>query len=182
MERTKAADTESDNDSGEQSTPWTSDTGQITWDESRGLVLIQTPETQAIIGHPGRARIPSVDFELHAQTPFLCLTLASLDDRAIRESQRLLMTAVARSENTGAIYNALRTHLRFQGNSPILMEPLAGTVTLLLHGRSIPKVYALDARGGRKGVIPIQNQDDKSIAIPLEGSFAFEILFEERKP
>ncbi|HLD49887.1 MAG TPA: hypothetical protein VJC08_01665, partial [bacterium] len=104
--------------------------------------------------------------------------LTSLDNQDLLHSSRLLLTAMARSENTGTAYNSLRTFLRSSGKGPILLEPISGEAVLNLGDRGIPKVFFLDALGRRAGEIPVRPKE-KTAVIPLEAAGAYEIIWEK---
>ncbi|MBN1421819.1 MAG: hypothetical protein JXP34_23800, partial [Planctomycetes bacterium] len=79
-----------------------SDTGEIrrSWEEGWGA--IDTPGTQAVYGFVGRkGRIELGDLAIEVETPFAVVALSSLGDEPIRRSGTMLLTAVARAENTG---------------------------------------------------------------------------------
>lgn len=108
---------------------------------------------------------------IEAQTPFCQVVLSSLDDQPIARSKRLLLTAVARAENSGQVYNPSRTSLLDEGKPPILLEPVRATVTL--KGIRATKVHILDHRGRRTGkTLPVTGG---KITIGNEKSFWYEV-------
>jgi hypothetical protein len=108
---------------------------------------------------------------IEAQTPFCQVVLSSLDDQPLVRSKRLLLTAVARAENTGQVYNPSRTSLLDEGKPPILVEPVRATITL--KGVRATRVHILDHHGRRTGkTLPITNG---KITIGNEKTFWYEI-------
>ena len=95
----------------------------------------------------------------------------------MKDSSRLLLTAVARSENQGTVYNATRTLLRESGSSPILMEPVSGKISFPWGERPEPQIFALDTGGKRREKIPAA-RNGKNIQISLGQTQAYEIVFE----
>jgi hypothetical protein len=82
-----------------------SDTGEIVRDWGRGLLLVDSPRTQGFSGFPaGPMRLGAVTIELDGD--FATVVVSSLDHRPIAEAGRLLVTAVARAENTRDRYAA----------------------------------------------------------------------------
>ena len=156
-----------------------SDTEEIYWDEKKGIITLNTPRTQAVLGKAGDGVISLSAVKFHISTPFVSLILTSLDNESLAQSSHLLLAAVARSENAGTIYNPSRTLLRTSGTSPILMEPVLGQASLTLGGRPLPQVFALDPRGNRVGEIPVE-ESHGALEIPLRGAHAYEILFGEK--
>jgi len=141
-------------------------------------VLIETPRTQAAIGRVGGVAVELRDATFSVTTPIACLILTSLDGQPLEISRHLLLTTVARSENTGTVYNATRTRLLNSGTSPIVMEPVVGSLSLPLGARPAPRVFALDASGRRLGEIAA-SRDDGLIDVPLGEAFAYEMVFGE---
>ena len=102
-----------------------SDTGELKW--RKGLVVIDTPASQAIVGRGG-GRTKNLQFE--PQTQFCAVTLSALDNSPIESAGRLLLTAGARVANTGMVWDEKRTTLEKWGTAPSRIEPVIGTVTL----------------------------------------------------
>lgn len=148
---------------------YTSDTGELVWDGQVGLLTVNSRGTQGVVGFAGRfgSPIELADVRVRLHTPFASLIVSSLEDnRAIRSARHLLVTAVARAENSGTVYNPTRTRLQNAGRAPILMEPVVGA--LLLRGRSAATVYALDGVGHRQKIVPVSVTPD-GVEVPLTG-------------
>jgi hypothetical protein len=75
-----------------------SDTGELTRDWKKGLLLIDTPRTQAFSGFPAEP-VKLGDVNVKLNIPFATIVLQSLDKAPIRAARKLLLTAVARVEN-----------------------------------------------------------------------------------
>ena len=74
-----------------------------------------------------------------------------LDDRELKSSRHVLVTALARDKQTGTKYNAARSNLDVVGGPPLLLEPVQATITL--KGLRPKEVNVLDFFGvptGRK--------------------------------
>ncbi len=157
--------------------PWISDTTQLTWDRDAGLVTIDTPNTQAVIGRTGGVAQRLSTATVKTSTPCASIALTSLDGAPLASSGHMLLVTVARSENTGTEYNATRTMLRSPGRASILLEPVVGTLTVPLAGRPAPRVFALDAGGFRRKAIEVRVDHDRA-ELPLGSAPLYEILFE----
>jgi hypothetical protein len=110
-----------------------SDTRELVWRSSgrgTGLVIVDTPRSQAIIGHVTKQGGKTKNLRAEIQTPFCALTLGALDNKAISSASRLLLTVGARVANTGMEWNAKRNSLEKWGKAPVRIEPLAGKVVL----------------------------------------------------
>lgn len=165
-------------ENGKKRSPWVSDTQELHWDQSKGIISINTSRTQAALGRIGKTSVKLKDVTFEVTTPFASLILTSLDDQTLSSSKRLLLTAVARSENSGMVYNATRTFLRTSGTPPILMEPVEGMAQLILGQRAAPQVFLLDTGGHRAGELRAKISH-RALEIPLGEGPAYEILFEE---
>lgn len=136
-----------------------------------GMFTINAPRTQGAVGFIGDRPVECQNVRIEAQTPFCQVVLTSLDDKPLSQSMRVLLTAVARAENSGQVYNPSRTSLLDEGKPPILMEPVKATITL--KGIRATRVHILDHHGRRTGgTLPVTNG---RFAIGNEKTFWYEI-------
>ncbi len=155
-----------------------SDTGQYRRDWRRGIARIDSPRTQAAWGFLGRAgeQLQLSDLALEIDTPFAVVALSSLTDEPIRTSRRLLLTAVARAENTGMVYDLFHTRRIAEGHGPILVEPVRGRVTVKT-GRPNLRVWALGPRGERVRLAPaVRQRDAVTIRLQPESSTMYFLI------
>jgi hypothetical protein len=143
----------------------------------RQTARINTDRTQAAIGNVGDHPVELGGMRLKIETLFATVILTSLDEIPIRDSEHLLLTTVARSENQDTVYNSIRTLLRSSGTGPILLEPVIGSAFLATGKRSAAKVFALTANGERINEIETL-QGANLLEIPLGGASLYEIVFE----
>jgi hypothetical protein len=118
---------------GPVSDPIRSDTRQLAWYHSApetGLVTVDTPRTQALIGFVRVHSVADSNFSVDVENRFCVLQLSSLDDEPITRSARMLLVAGARVENTGQRWNSAGTDVTSWGDSPTLIEPVMGTLLL----------------------------------------------------
>ncbi len=78
-----------------------SDTGQLRFDRDAGVLVVDTPRSQAVIGMAGGRRVETGDVVFELDNPFAVVTVSSLTEAPIAVSERLLVTTVARAQNTG---------------------------------------------------------------------------------
>ena len=136
----------------EQGGPIQSDTGELTWyygHPHTSLVTVDSIGAQAVIGYgqQSAARTRHLDTS-GLNPPFFALTLCQLDGRPIAQSERLLLTAGARFENTEMVWNDRRTTLQAWGKQPTRIEPVVGKLILrALEGAKVVQLVALDGAG-----------------------------------
>lgn len=125
-----------------------SDTGQLTWEDAPedGRVLVDAPRYQAIIGRAGKRSTSNMTLDLTA--PFAAVQLASLDEKPISQSGRMLLVTGARVANTGMKWlDDSRHSLGDQwGEAPTRIEPVSGT--LVLHNLEEARSVALQPLDG----------------------------------
>ncbi len=129
--------------------PYVSDTGELAWylDPGRhGVVTIASPRSQALVGfvrdNAGRT---TRHLAAEIKNDFAAITLTSLTAEPIQRSDRLLLTACSRWQNTGAKWNDRHTLWAVWGHGPTLIEPVTGWLMLReLDGAVAVKLIPLD--------------------------------------
>jgi hypothetical protein len=106
----------------------TSTTGQLVWNYGDRLVEVRTAKTQAIIGFAAGRDIALPDVQVNIETPFVSLIFTPLDDLELSASRHILITAMARDQQTGTRYNADQSELLATGGPPLLMEPVQARI------------------------------------------------------
>jgi hypothetical protein len=131
--------------------PIVSDTKQLAWYTSpqhTGLVTIDTPRTQALIGFISANGKTVSNLAAQVENAFCTLQLTSLDTKPIAQSSKLLLIAAGRVENTGQVWNSAETAVTDAGGPPTLIEPVKGSITLrALVGAHAVHVQPLDGAG-----------------------------------
>jgi len=125
-----------------------SDTGEFRRDWKAAVATVDTPRTQAawgFLGEPVRP-IRLGDVEMALRSPFAVVAVSSLTDEPIGSSGRLLITTVARAENTGMVYDLFHTRKISPGHAPILIEPVCGSLSIRT-SRAAMRVRGLDPQG-----------------------------------
>ncbi|TPG52106.1 hypothetical protein EAH76_15440 [Sphingomonas glacialis] len=114
--------------------PITSDTGELNWrtdDGKDGLVSVDTPRSQALVGFiSANAKVETGNLSAEISNRFAVITLSSLDGKPISLSNRILLTTTGRVENTGQKWDERGANLAVWGTAPTLIEPITGYVTL----------------------------------------------------
>jgi hypothetical protein len=145
-------------------------TGELTWNGSDGVVTIDTPRTQAVIGFLGKARHPMQAATIESPTAFGAVYVTAMDGaEPIRSARRILITAVGRAKNTGMEYEvASKTsrrggpqwHLKSVGQAPVLLEAVTGRIEIrTAHGNQL-KAWTLDIVGKRLQPVPLDRTAD----------------------
>jgi len=155
---------------------------EIVWEHDR--LVISSPRTQGYVGFGADQKIETRDLAITPATPYALITVQSLSDAPVRESKHLLLTAVARAENTLESYQPFKRGLLSVGTAPILMEPVVAKLEFKGRGQSgtglLPEVFFLDSNGRRTDkTLPTTFLDNNSCELILKGekAFWFEITF-----
>jgi hypothetical protein len=135
--------------------PIVSDTRQLAWYSSpgkTGLVTIDTPRTQGLVGFVKANRKSVSHLSVHLSNDFCTILLSSLDDKPIAEASRMLLVAGGRVENTGQQWNTAETDLTQWGAAPTLIEQVTGSIKLeQLQGARAVLLQPLDGAGQPSG-------------------------------
>ena len=146
-----------------QSQTLTSTTGQLVWDYGARCVEVRSPKTQGVIGFSRGTSYDLPGVVAQIKTPFVSLILTPLDNEDLQFSRRILITAMARDRQTGAIYNDDWSRLEQLGGPPLLMEPVQAT--LRIKGATPVEVWPLDIYGVPK---------KKQVNVKSDGSFTID--------
>jgi hypothetical protein len=125
--------------------PIVSDTGQLAWYYSStmtGLVTVDTPRSQALIGFVKANGKSASNLSAEVQNRFCTIAITSLESEPISRASRLLLTLGSRIENAGMQWNDRRSNLSEWGGSPTLVEPVVGRITL----RRLDRARAVSAQ------------------------------------
>jgi hypothetical protein len=106
----------------------TSGTKQLVWDYKNRQIMVYTDKTQAVLGNCGGATFHLPAVELTVKTGFVSIIFTPLDDQPLAASKRILITALARDQQSGAKYSDDGTKLLATGTAPLLLEPVQATV------------------------------------------------------
>jgi len=123
-----------------------SNTGQLTWDYGHRVVTVHSEKTQGVIGFAaGRTYdLPGVTVRM-GPTPFVSLLFTPLDNGPLIKSGHILITAMARDKQHGAVYSDDGTELIETGGPPLFLEPVQATLTF--KGAPLTSVKMIDVYG-----------------------------------
>ncbi|KPL25438.1 MAG: hypothetical protein AMJ75_00895 [Phycisphaerae bacterium SM1_79] len=123
-----------------------SNTGELTWDYGKKVVMVHSARTQGVIGFAegGTYELPGVTVA-DVQTRFVSLLFTPLDNRALKVSEHILITAMSQDKQYGTVYNGDGTELIETGGPPLLLEPVRARITL--KGGPVTSVKVVDVYG-----------------------------------
>jgi len=145
-------------------------TGELTWNTAERFIVVDTPQTQAVVGFAQGQTFELGDVNLTIDSEFASVLVTALDGQTLGAGGRVLLTAVARDQQLGAEYNEDGTQLLAMGGPPLLLEPVQVTLTYTTSAqtgwgvRRLLGVHVLDAYG-----VPTGEQ------VPLNDSFSVTI-------
>lgn len=123
--------------------PYVSDTGELAWHP--GEVTVDTDRSQALVGFVRAGGKRTRNLAADIRNEFCALTLSSMDGKPMARSARMLLTATAREQNTGSVWNERHTLWSELGSAPTMIEPVKGWVVLRnIEGAVGMTVTALD--------------------------------------
>jgi hypothetical protein len=133
-------------------------TKEISWDLKQGLLRINAPRTQGLVGFTQGRPVVLTDVTLTVENDFGVVVVSALENKPIREARRLLVSTSARARWSEMEFDEAHGAVTKSGRPPFLMEPLTGQVTIR-HDTPL-KVYRLSSSGRRLGEIPVQKTPD----------------------
>jgi hypothetical protein len=113
--------------------PIVSDTRELAWYTSPkigGLVTVDTPRSQALIGFVKAQDKTVRNLTVDVDNDFCTILLSSMDNNPIATSSKLLLVAGGPVQNSGQEWNTAGTDVTSFGGSPTLIEQVKGTITL----------------------------------------------------
>jgi hypothetical protein len=125
-----------------------SDTGELTRDWKTGILTIDAPKTQAVMGWIGGKTLKLGAATFRFSTPKAVVALTSLEDRPLSASRFVLITALAR---------AVPSSTDPADHVPFLSEPVVGEIILKTDVSDLqllslgPRVNVLDRLTPRRG-------------------------------
>ena len=146
-----------------------SDTGELTRIVNKGIGYIDTPRTKSLYGNIGStATNPKVKpackkhdlsgLHVTAMTDFGTITLSSLTDAPIGQSDNILLTAVGRARNHGAQFDGEK--MIDPGTGPIEIEAIRADIEIETD-KELLEVWGVDSDGFYSGRIDSVIEDGK---------------------
>lgn len=134
-----------------------SQTGEMVWDWEEGLVLTDAPKAQVAIGAFSQAEtIDLSGMRLESPMEYGIAALVPLDDQPIADSKKLLLQVFSEDTNFGWETSKGKDGwltIESEGDAPIVVRDLKGTVHLKRSDAAKLQVTALDFNGYPKQTI-----------------------------
>ena len=137
-----------------------SDTGEVMRNMSKQVGYIDTPRMKSAYGRIGTAAVNKrdrawpahelTDLTIRCKTDFACVTLSSLTNDPLCESNNILLTPVGRARNHGAQFDGEKMIDR--GTGPIEVEVIEAQIELKTN-KEILEVWSVDSEGFYAGKI-----------------------------
>lgn len=134
-----------------------STTGQLQWNAPKRYVTINTDGTKGVVGFAQDQDIALGDIHIRSQCPYASILLTAAEPtKTLANCKTALLSAVARSSNTGFTLFGPDHKIINNGKLPILLEPVKATVSV--GARRLTAINVLDADGKRTGkTLPAQD-------------------------
>lgn len=138
----------------------TSTTNQLKWSEKgKGFFTINTAGTKGFVGFSNQQEFKLDEVNIQTDNDFAVILVTSLErEKGISESNKILITTMARAKNTNMEFNENHSELLSIGKAPILLEPVK--LTLSINRKEKPTITVLDHLGNKTSQT-IQNKKGK---------------------
>lgn len=113
----------------------TSETDELTFDTKKGVVTVNAPRVQGVMGHIKNRMVQLPAFEVQVKNPFGAVFAISADETPLDRCERFYLAVVTPTKMTGTQYNSARTGLVKEGTLPVLCQVMEGEMVLKLQGK-----------------------------------------------
>lgn len=145
-----------------------SDNGCLYRSMTRRYGTIDTDRTKCAYGFlAANGKIELRGMAVDCATDFAVLAVSSLSDAAISESDNILLTAVGRAKNTGAVFDG-ETMIK-RGDAPILIEVIEAEVAFATSQRNL-RCRSVNAEGFYTGFVPSWYDENGMFHVKLGGT------------
>ncbi len=134
-----------------------SETGELTWDSSKRVVLVDAPRSKAVIGE-GKGRTYDLGgVQITVESDWACVQATLVEGESFAKPKRVFVAVTGTAENTGMKWrDAARTGVgREWGKAPSLLEGVRAKVRF--PGEAKYRAWTLDERGARHSAWPIEH-------------------------
>ena len=135
-----------------------SDTNEIYRDKDQGFGYVDTPKTKAVYGFHTGEEEKLTDLTIRCSNDFATIALSSLSDQPIHSSDNILLTAIGRADNTGAVYNEEHTSLIQDGHAPVLIDVIEAEIQIRTDRKNL-FVYPVNDEGFYMGALDTTYED-----------------------
>jgi hypothetical protein len=142
-----------------------SDTGEVEWTcgSLPARFTVNAPALRVAVGDLAGSRLRLGDVVLEVsprERKYACVALVALDEKAVKDSRKVLLTVAGRVENQGMGWNADRTSVSKEwGRGPTLAEAVPAGITLPGSGW---RVQALDGTGKPCAEVAVRVEGDRT--------------------
>ena len=125
--------------------------GALNWETAgRGYFTVNTSATKAVVGFAGDKELKLGSVSVKLASTYASLFITAAEPKAdLNTAKSALISAVARSSNSGFSYFTLDNRVIENGQGPILVEPVKATISF--GKRAVAAVNVLDQNGQRSG-------------------------------
>jgi hypothetical protein len=127
-------------------------TGELQWDTGKGLVILNAPRTQGVVGFFGGKHLETQDIIFEPATPFGAVLVTSLTGNDIGMSDHLLISTSGDARFTDVVMSADFKKVEKTGHFPFLMEPMEGVI--IFKTDAPVEIWSISAGGQRLGPAP----------------------------
>ena len=137
-----------------------SDTAQIyrSFEDKNGY--IDTPRTKIVYGFFNDKAVDISGLSVEIQNDFAVIAISSLDGNDIDASENILVTTIARAENTGMVFDEQRRKMLDVGNAPICIETVMAKIRIKTKVDGL-RVLSINPEGFITGTIPSEHIDSR---------------------
>ena len=159
------------------------DTGELVFDMENGVYQVNTPYVSALSGTLNSVEYKLGDVSLKADNDEGTISVSSLDDKTLNDSNRMLVVYTTDVSAAGEKKEQVENEVVYtRGAYPALVKIATGEVKLsnLTLPAASYKAYKLDLNGSRVAEIPVTVSRD-TITVPLKTDcgYYFEIVSDE---
>ncbi|WP_158630192.1 cellulase family glycosylhydrolase [Cohnella sp. AR92] len=124
-----------------------SDTGELTWTRQSpesSYLKVDAPKFQSLTGRIATKSLYTSNLSIQLDGD-ASVSLLSLDDQAIGNSSKVLLSITSSEQNTGQTKDPVTGNLSNWGTAPVILNEIQGTAKVL--AKAGVKVYALNLQG-----------------------------------
>jgi hypothetical protein len=133
-----------------------SSTGEEMINYDSAFLKLDCPSAQGfsgLIGVGHEFRTTDLSMNISNRNAWAVVLAVALDQKPLASSDKFVVLAVAKSQNSGQIYNSTHQALLAGGAPPILMQGVQGDISVRIQGGTFT-VKTLDSSGNPGGVVP----------------------------
>jgi hypothetical protein len=139
---------------GQPSTQLTSDTHEMWRDWAKGIGTINTPRTQSAFGKLAGQTLTTSDCSFSIDNAYASVVITSKSTTPLAQAPKLFLIASGQARNTGMAYNIGVTGVVIEGNSPVIAEPVTGTVSFRTNATAL-MLYPVNVNGTRQAGVAV---------------------------